>query len=88
MNSRRSNIEIIAELLKVSEKGVGKTELLYSANISYYQLKKYLGFLLAHGLIDRLTIDNSHFSYRVNEKGSTLLESIDNILEALGFESK
>ncbi len=86
MNRRRSNIEIIAEMLKVSEKGVVKTEILYGANMSYYQVQKYLGFLLAHGFIDQLTMENSHFNYRVTDKGSKLLKCIDTVLEALGFE--
>ena len=88
MNLRRSYIEVIAEMLRVSEKGVNKTEILYSANMSHYQLQKYLSSLLAHGFIDRLTTENSHFNYRVTKRGSKLLKSIDNILEALGFESK
>lgn len=85
MKHRRSNIEIIADMLKVGENGAGKTEIMYSANMSYYQLQKYLGFLLAHGFIDRLVAKNSHFNYRVTEKGSKLLKSIENVLEVLEF---
>jgi len=75
-------------MLKASERDVGKTEILYSANMRYYQLQKYLGLLLDGGFIDQLTMENSHFNYRVTEKGSKLLKSIDTILEALGFENK
>ena len=42
MNQRRSNIEIIGDMLRVGENGAGKTEIMYSANMSYSQLQKYL----------------------------------------------
>lgn len=87
MEQRRSNIEIIADMLKAGENGVGKTKIMYSANMSYSQLQKYLGFLVAHGFIDRLTMENSHFNYRITEKGSNLLKSISNVLEALEFRA-
>ncbi|MFC1984758.1 winged helix-turn-helix domain-containing protein [Chloroflexota bacterium] len=38
MNNRRSNIEIVADMLRVGENGAGKTEIMYSANMSYYQI--------------------------------------------------
>ena len=85
MEHRRSNIEIIADMLRAGGNGAGKTEIMFSANMSYSQLQKYLGFLVAHGFIDRLTAENSHFNYRITDKGSNLVESINNVLEALEF---
>lgn len=87
MNRRRSNIEIIADVLRVGENGAGKTEIMYSANMSYCQLQKYLNFLVSHGFIDRLVRENSHFDYRLTKKGSRLLKSIDGVLEALEFKT-
>ena len=43
---RRSNIEIIADMLRVGESGAGKTEIMYSANMSYTQIQKYLDYLV------------------------------------------
>jgi predicted transcriptional regulator len=34
MNQRRSNIEIISEMLRIGAEGAGKTEIMYSANMS------------------------------------------------------
>jgi predicted transcriptional regulator len=76
----------MADMLRVGGNGAGKTEIMYSANMSYYQLQKYLGFLLERGFIDRLIAENSHFNYRLTEKGAKLLKSIDNVLEVLEFE--
>jgi predicted transcriptional regulator len=85
MNQRRSNIEIIGDMLKVGENGAGKTEIMYSANMSYSQIQKYLSFLINHGFIDRVEIGNPVVTYRVTEKGLALLRSIETILEVLEF---
>lgn len=86
VSRRRSNIEIIADMLRVGENGAGKTEIMYSANMSYTQIQKYLGFLLSHGFIDKIEIGNPVVTYQVTEKGLGLLRNIDGIIEVLDFE--
>ena len=81
MDRRRSNIEVIADMLRLGE--AGKTEIMYSANMSYFQLQKYLNFLLQLGLITKVTLGNPSVTYRVTEKGLRLLRNIDSILEVL-----
>ena len=78
---RRSSIEVIADMLRLGE--AGKTEIMYSANMSYFQLQKYLGFLLQLKLIDRAAVGNPVVTYRVTRKGLRLLRNIDSILEIL-----
>jgi predicted transcriptional regulator len=87
MNRRRSNIEIIADMLKVGENGAGKTEIMYSANMSYAQIQKYLGFLLSHGFINKLAVGNPVVTYQVTDKGGELLKNIDSIMEILEFRN-
>ena len=84
IDRRRSSIEVIADMLRLGE--AGKTEIMYSANMSYYQLQKYLKFLLQLQLIDKVTVGNPVVTYRVTRKGLRLLKSIDGILDIL--ESK
>ena len=81
MERRRSNIEVIADILRLGE--AGKTEIMYSANMSYRQLQKYLTFMLQLGLITKVTVGNPVVTYRVTRKGLRLLRSIDGILEIL-----
>jgi len=81
IDRRRSSIEVIADMLRLGE--AGKTEIMYSANMSYYQLQKYLNFLLQLKLIDKVTVGNPVVTYRVTRKGLRLLKSIDGILEIL-----
>ena len=81
IEQRRSSIEVIADMLRLGE--AGKTEIMYSANMSYHQLQKYLGFLLELGLINKVTVGNPAVTYRVTRKGLRLLRNIDSILEML-----
>ncbi len=81
IDRRRSSIEVIADMLRLGE--AGKTEIMYSANMSYYQLQKYLNFLLQLNLINKVTVGNPVVTYRVTQKGLRLLRNIDSILEML-----
>ena len=85
INQRRSNIEIIADMLKVGENGAGKTEIMYSANMSYSQIQKYLGFLISQGFIDKIKVGNPSVTYRVTGSGLKLLNSINKVREILGL---
>ncbi|MFO7996779.1 MAG: winged helix-turn-helix domain-containing protein [Dehalococcoidia bacterium] len=87
MNRRRSNIEIIADMLRVGENGAGKTEIMYSANMSYAQIQKYLAFLLSHEFINKVHVGNPSVTYQVTEKGGELLRNIDGIIEVLEFQN-
>ncbi len=88
LNNRRSNIEIIADMLKVGENGAGKTEIMYSTNMSYSQIQKYLGFLISHGFITKMKMGNPSVTYHVTESGLKLLKSIDSVREMLGWLDK
>ena len=88
MKIRRSNIEIIADMLRVGENGAGKTEIMYSANMSYSQIQKYLGFLISHGFITKMKIGNPSVTYQVTDSGLKLLKSIDSVMEILGWLEK
>ena len=83
LDRRRSSMEIIADMLRLGE--AGKTEIMYSANMSYFQLQKYLNFLLERGLIDKVKLGNPSVTYRVTKKGLRILRSIDALLQALEF---
>ena len=85
VNRRRSNIEIIAEMLKIGENGAGKTKIMYNANLSYSQIQKYLGYLISQGFINKLELGNPAVTYRVTESGLRLLSSISSVVEMLGL---
>jgi len=74
-------------MLKVGENGAGKTEIMYSANMSYAQIQKYLGFLLSHGFINKMKVGNPVVTYQVTDKGGELLKNINSIIEILEFRN-
>ena len=84
MNNRRSNIEVMADILRLGQ--AGKTEIMYSANMSYRQLQRYLQFLTEHEFIEIMKVGNPVTTYKVNKKGLRLLKTIENLLEMLDWK--
>jgi predicted transcriptional regulator len=83
VSRRRSDIKIIADMLRVGEKGAGKTEIMYTANMSYSQIQKYLEYLVNQGFIHKVDLDNTMIAYQVTESGLNLLQAIDNLIAML-----
>jgi predicted transcriptional regulator len=83
VGQRRSNIEIIADMLRVGENGAGKTEIMYSANMSYSQIQKYLDYLVSQGFINKVSLDKTAVAYQVTENGMKLLKAIDTLIGML-----
>ncbi len=83
MFKRRSEIEIIGEILDLSKEGAKKTEILYQNNMSFLQLQHYLSFLLEKNIVEENNIisDNGRSIkiYVTTEKGNNLLEKINNL---------
>ena len=83
VGQRRSNIEIIADMLRIGENGAGKTEMMYCANMSYSQLQKYLEYLVNQGFINKVDMDNVAVAYQVTDSGMQLLKAIDVLINLL-----
>ncbi len=80
ISRRRSDIKIIADMLRVGEKGAGKTEIMYTANMSYSQIQKYLQYLVNQGFINKVDLDKTMIAYQVTDSGLKLLRAIDNLI--------
>jgi predicted transcriptional regulator len=80
---RRSNIEIIADMLRIGENGAGKTEIMYNANMSFSQIQKYLDYLVNQGFINKVNLDNTMTAYQVTDSGLKLLKTIDTLMDML-----
>ncbi len=80
---RRSNIEIIADMLRVGENGAGKTEIMYTANMSFNQIQKYLKYLVNQGFVNKVNMDNTMVAYQVTDSGFKLLKAIDTLMNML-----
>lgn len=79
VNRRRSELDIINQILSLSRNGAKKTEILYQGNLSYSQLQSYLMFLIEKEILEEQFVkkDNGHFKiYKNTKKGDNLLENI------------
>ena len=77
MNGRRSNMEIVADILRLGE--ATKTDILYGCDISYKQLQKYLHFLIARGFLELDENEDAKKRYRTTDSGNQLLGFIDRV---------
>lgn len=83
VKNRRSEFEIIYNILTLSRNNVKKTEILYQGNLSFTQLQNYLPFLLEKKMLEEQVASNngsSSKSYRTTEKGLKLLIDIEKVL--------
>jgi len=82
INNRRSELEIINEILNISIKGARKTEILYRGNMSYSQLRSYLPLLIDKDIIEKYNLSNNGNTttmYKTTIKGLELLNNIRRI---------
>lgn len=68
---KRDMLAIMLKILDIANEPVRKTHILYSAGINFYQLSRYLNFLLKLGLLEELA--EPQVGYRTTEKGRACL---------------
>ena len=62
----RSKSDMVGLILEAANGGATKTKIMYSAFLSFEQLKQYLAYLLERGLIEHEEITQK---FRTTEKG-------------------
>ena len=83
---RRSSVEILGEILRLTP--AGRTEIMYSVNMSHAQMSRYLEFLTERGLLERVVGKARIPLYVTTEKGKALLPHIQALVEAIGLEER
>ena len=76
----RSRTEIVGNILDAANGGATKTKIMYTAFLSYNQLKEYLSILIENNLIEYL--DGTH-KFKTTEKGLIFLKMHNEIGELL-----
>jgi predicted transcriptional regulator len=72
--TKRNDIDIIADILKEAKKVERKTHIMYNCNLSYSQLETYLSFCLEVGLLNSyLDEGTNRLSYQITSKGFEFL---------------
>ena len=76
----RSRTEIVGNILDAANGGASKTKIMYTAFLSYNQLKEYISMLIENNLIEYL--DGVH-KFKTTEKGLNFLKMHNKIGELL-----
>ena len=76
----RSRTEIVGNILDTANGGATKTKIMYTAFLSYNQLKDYISMLIENNLIEYL--DGAH-KFKTTEKGLIFLKMHNEIGELL-----
>ena len=76
----RSRTEIVGNILDAANGGVSKTRIMYTAFLSYGQLKEYLSILIENNLIEYVDGDNK---FKTTEKGLNFLKMHNEMGELL-----
>jgi len=74
---KRNNLDICADILRLSEGGAKKTYLVYQANLNFKMIKRYLGKLLEKEFLEQ---DGDLFFQ--TEKGARFIEQYEGLLPA------
>jgi predicted transcriptional regulator len=70
--SRRSNLEIVADILKIAKNGAKKTRIVYGANLNFKMLGEYLDKLEKAGLLTNSVYNDGLI--KTTEKGNSYLQ--------------
>jgi predicted transcriptional regulator len=81
----RSRTEIVGNILEAANGGTSKTKIMYTAFLSFGQLKEYLSILIENNLIEYLDGENK---FKTTEKGLFFLKMHNEIGELLHITSK
>ena len=74
---RRSEIDIIKDILSLSEGGAKRTHIIYKCNMSFTQFKRYIEFLSNNNYIIRQKTDGR--KYHITKDGEHFLKDINKI---------
>ncbi len=83
LGSNRSRFEIISEILTIAkENWIGITQILYGAQLSFRQVKRYIEFLLGKELL-RASETDRKIRYKTSSRGIKFLKNYEKTLKWL-----
>ena len=83
VNKRRSELQIMEEILDYTRDGAKKTEILYQSNTNFAQLEEYLHFLMDKDLLKEKHVANNSGSqsrlFFTTKKGHDFLKDVGKV---------
>ncbi len=86
MNTRRSKIEIIGDILRLGK--TIRTDITCGCDLNYYQLQRYLKYLTAEGFLELDNPSGPRLQYRPTTKGQELLNHIEKVRTILDIPDR
>ncbi len=86
IRSHRSQIDIVADVLRETVGGAKKTQIMYGCNLSFRQLQTYLSLLLDRGLLRKVSEEEKGRDprfFKTTSKGKNLLRAYDRLEELI-----
>ena len=80
--NRRDKLVIMTEIIGVAIKGASKTQIMYKANLSFNQLKRYLTLLSQHNLLKKTAYFGREI-YKATPKGVEFMELQRHLIELI-----
>jgi predicted transcriptional regulator len=71
---RRGEVEIMRDVLEVCLRGANKTKIVYSANLNFSRVEKFLGMLKSLGFLAEENVPGRSLVYRTTEAGVSFLD--------------
>ena len=81
MGKKRSDLEILTDVLRIAKEGAKKSHIVYRANLNFKIVQKYLTHLQESGL---LTYSMDHL-FKTTFKGSEYLEQYTKLAKTLNY---
>jgi predicted transcriptional regulator len=88
LNNRRSEMAILAFILKICREGAKKTKILYDANLSGRQLKNYMSFLMDAGCVEERPVPKRGSVFHTTAKGRMFLVQWTKLISLLDLHDK
>ena len=74
MVQKRSWPEIVTKILEVTTFPANKMKIMYSSNLNFQSFNGYFNNLLLKGLIEEIKDSDGKNSYKITDRGRTLLD--------------
>ncbi len=75
---KRSDDQIVSQILEICMNGAGKTRIIYQANLNFLKVCQYLENMIRNGLISQTPL-GSRVIYRTTAKGVELNQRIQKL---------
>ena len=82
---RRDKLVIMTEIIRIAIKGASKTQIMYKANLSFSQLKRYLTLLSRHSLLEKSAYDGREI-YKATPRGVEFMKRQQQIINLINEE--